>query len=54
MPEHTDVQICEEYDTVLAWAVRNQMIINDAFAQTKEIVFRRPNPRIDLNMPLLF
>ena len=51
VPEHTDVQICDEYEAVCAWAVRNKMIIN--VSKTKEIVFRRPNPRIDLNMPAL-
>jgi hypothetical protein len=51
VPEHTEVQICDEYEAVCAWAVRNEFIIN--VSKTKEIVFRRPNHRIDLSMPAL-
>jgi hypothetical protein len=28
VPEHTDVQVCDEYEAIRAWAVRNKMVIN--------------------------
>jgi Reverse transcriptase (RNA-dependent DNA polymerase) len=43
VPEHTDVQLGEEFEAIQLWALRNKMIINTS--KTKEIVFRRPNPR---------
>ena len=33
------------------WALRNKMIINAS--KTKEIVFRRPNPRLSIDLPAL-
>jgi ribonuclease P/MRP protein subunit RPP40 len=38
VPEHTDVQLCDEFDAIRRWAFRNKMIIN--VVRTKEIVFR--------------
>ena len=37
VPEHTDVQLCDEYEATQLWALRNKMIINAS--KTKEIVF---------------
>jgi hypothetical protein len=51
VPEHTDVQLCEEYEAIKLWALRNKMIIN--VSKTKEIVFRRPNPRVSVDLPAL-
>jgi hypothetical protein len=50
-PEHTDVQLCEEYEAIKLWALRNKMIIN--VSKTKEIVFRRPNSRGCVDPPVL-
>jgi len=41
--KHTDVQLCDEYEAIQLWALRNKMIINAS--KNKEIVVRRPNPR---------
>jgi len=43
VPEHTDVQLGDEYEAIILWVLRNKMIINAS--KTKKIVFRRPNPR---------
>ena len=51
VPEHTDVQLCDEYEAIQLWALRNKMIINAS--KTKEIVFRRPNPRLSIDLPAL-
>lgn len=51
VPEHTDVQVCDEYEAIRAWAVRNKMVIN--VSKTKEIVFRRPSPRVNIDLPPL-
>ena len=51
VPEHTDVQLCDEYEAIQLWALRNKMIINAS--KTKEIVFRRPNPRLSIALPAL-
>jgi len=48
VPEHTDVQLCDEYKAIKLWALRNKMIINAS--KTKEIVFRCPNPRASNNV----
>ena len=42
-PEHTDVNITDEFENVCSWANRNKMLLN--VSKTKEIVFHRPNPR---------
>lgn len=47
VPECTDVQIQEEFEAILEWAAANKMTVN--MTKTKEIVFRRPNPKIDLH-----
>jgi Reverse transcriptase (RNA-dependent DNA polymerase) len=44
VPECTDVQICDEFDALLKWAEINKMIVNTS--KTKDIVFRRQNPRL--------
>jgi hypothetical protein len=47
VPECMDVQIQEEFEAILEWAAANKMTVN--MTKTKEIVFRRPNPKIDLH-----
>jgi hypothetical protein len=42
------VQIQEELEAILDWAAANKMTVN--MTKTKEIVFRRPNPKIDLHL----
>jgi len=42
VPQHTDVQLNDEFDSLKKWAEINKMIINTN--KTKEIVFRRPDP----------
>ena len=51
VPEHTDVQLCDEYDAIKLWTKRNKMIINAS--KTNEIVFHRPNPRVIVDLPAL-
>lgn len=43
VPEHTDVQLEEEFAALKAWAENNKMILN--VLKTKEIVFHRPDAR---------
>ena len=42
-PENTDVDFLTEFLHIQDWAVKNKMVIN--MEKTKELVFRRPNPR---------
>jgi hypothetical protein len=51
VPEHTDVQWTDEFEAVRTWASDNKMVIN--ISKTKEIVFRRSNPRLDVYLPNL-
>ena len=51
VPEPTDAQLCDEYEAIQLWALRNKMIINAS--KTEEIVFRRPNPRLSIDLPAL-
>ena len=37
VPKNTEVQLCDEYEAIQLWALRNKMIINAS--KTKEIVF---------------
>lgn len=46
VPEHTDVPMKDEFEAVMQWASSNKMVIN--LAKTKEIVFRRPSPKLDI------
>jgi len=47
-----DVDLAEEFNHIKHWAEENRMVIN--IAKTKEIVFKRPNPRLyKLITPLL-
>jgi len=46
VPEHTDISLTDEFENLKKWAHENKMIIN--YSKTKEIVFRRPNPRHSL------
>lgn len=43
VPEHSDVDICDEYHNIKQWTATNKMILNES--KTKEIIFHRPNPR---------
>ena len=47
VPQHTDIQMNEEFDALQLWASKNKMVIN--IGKTKEIVFRRPNPRLNID-----
>jgi hypothetical protein len=47
VPECTDVQIQEEFEAIMQWAAANKMTVS--MTKTKEIVFRRPDPKIDLH-----
>ena len=51
VPENTNVCLLEEFDHMTEWARKNKMIIN--MLKTKEIVFRRPSPRLSIMPPLL-
>jgi hypothetical protein len=42
------VQIQEEFDAILEWATANKMTV--IMTKAKEIVFRHPNPKIDLHL----
>ena len=42
VPEHTDVQLHDEFNALKLWTEVNKMIIN--IHKTKEIVFHRPDP----------
>ena len=48
VPQHTDIQMDEEFEAIKLWASNNNTIIN--MAKTKEIVFHRPNPRLDIDI----
>jgi len=50
VPSDSDVDLPEEFSYVKHWAEENKMVIN--IAKTKEIVFKRPNPRLYIT-PLL-
>jgi len=43
-PSDSDTVLHEEFDHVKLWADNNKRLIN--LLKTKEIVFRRPNPRL--------
>jgi hypothetical protein len=47
VPQHTDIPLNDEFDAIKLWATNNKMTIN--IAKTKELVFRRPNPRLQLD-----
>ena len=47
VPQHTDVPLNDEFDAIKLWAINNKMIIN--ITKTKELVFRRPNPGLQLD-----
>ena len=51
VPELTDVELCDEFLAIQNWAQINKMIIN--IAKTKELVFRRPNPRLTLDVHVI-
>ena len=54
LPSDSDVGLEDEFENVKQWAKDNKMILN--ITKTKEIVFRRPNPRLSLHpspLPIL-
>ena len=46
VPQHTDVELKEEFEHILQWSAINKMVIN--MTKTKEIVFHQPNVRHDI------
>ena len=45
MPSDSDTDLVDEFDyDIKRWAAQNHMVIN--LQKTKELVFRRPNPRL--------
>ena len=47
VPSDSDVGLEDEFENIKQWATDNKMILN--ITKTKEIVFRRPNPRLSLH-----
>jgi len=47
VPSDSNVRLADEFSHVKQWAVENRMVMN--ISKTKEIVFRRPNPRLCIN-----
>jgi len=47
VPSDSDIDLLEEFDHVKLWADDKNMLIN--LLKTKEIVFRRPNPRLHIS-----
>ena len=43
VPEKTDVQIQDEFNSITKWAADNKLKIN--LSKTRELIFHRPNPR---------
>ena len=43
IPEKTDVQIQDEFNSIAKWAADNKLTIN--LSKTRELIFHRPNPR---------
>ena len=50
VPSDSDTDLVDEFDNIKRWAAQNHMVIN--LLKTKELVFRRPNPRLVLPVPL--
>ena len=46
MPSDSDLDLSTEFDNIKQWAMENRMVVN--ILKTKEVVFRRPNPRLDV------
>jgi len=49
VPFDSDVDLAEEFVYGKHWAEKNRMVIN--VAKTKDIVFKRPNPRLYITSP---
>ena len=47
VPSDSDVDLEDEFANVKQWTKDNKMMLN--IIKTKEIVFRRPNPRLSLH-----
>ena len=43
VPEKTDVQIQDEFNSIAKWAADNKLTIN--LSKTRELIFHGPNPR---------
>ena len=50
LPEHTDVQLEDEFQALKHRAENNKMILN--MLKTKELVFHRPSPCLNISPPL--
>ena len=46
VPSDSDLDLSTEFDDIKQWAMENRMVVN--ILKTKEVVFRRPNPRLDV------
>jgi len=44
VPSDSDIDRVDEFDNTKRWAAQNHIVIN--LQNTKELVFRRPNPRL--------
>jgi len=44
VPADTDLDLTREFNRIKQWAAENKMVIN--LHKTKEIAFRRPNPKL--------
>ena len=43
VPEKTDVQMQDEFNSITKWAADNKLTIN--LSKTREPIYHRPNPR---------
>jgi len=46
VPSDSHLDLSTEFDNIKQWAMENRMVVN--ILKTKEVVFRRPNPRLDV------
>ena len=44
VPSDSDTDLVDEFDNIKRWDAQNRMVIN--LQKNKELVFRRPNPRL--------
>ena len=46
VPSDSDIDLVDEFDNIKRWAAQNHMVKKINLQKIKELVFRRPNPRI--------
>jgi len=46
VPSDSDLDLSTEFNNIKQLAMENRMVVN--ILKTKEVVFRRPNPRLDV------